>query len=99
MVAHLVLNPVIANPIFGGLGQNVLPFSVHSNMQLVKPDNERMYCRERKVEKGQKSRFAESSSGFFSFFLAAFFFTFSSHCQGKEKQQELRMLLKHGGFC
>lgn len=51
MLTYSVLNPVRATPIFGGLGQNVLPSSVHSNMQLVKPDNERRYCRERKVEK------------------------------------------------
>lgn len=39
MVTYLVLNPIRATPIFGGLGQNVLLCSVQNNMQLVKPDS------------------------------------------------------------
>lgn len=71
MLTHLVLNPIRATPIFGGLGQNVLPSSVHSNMQLVKPDNERMYCRERKVEKVTNLTLQRVLQ-FSFFFLAAF---------------------------
>lgn len=76
MLTCPVLKLIRATPIFGELGQNVLPSSVHNNMQLTKTDNERMCCREEKVEKVTNltlQRDLQNSSFLFFFYtLAAF---------------------------